>query len=1091
MRRRNSRHRAPTGRTTVRRRSGALLAASALAAAIGFQGLPAQSAPAADASFDIPAAALTRPLGEIVAGGCGILIMPMCNPGVASFMPYTTPGLGIPLGGIGAGSFMVNQSGTFGPWYFGGSQSTSWEVRALPQAAFHVREQVGSGAAQTRTLATDGPDDAVLPAVRSWEDPLAAWNSLDAGDADYAALYPFGWMTYADDVFSTDVAMRFYSPIIAGEEERTSLPVAYFDLQIANHTADAAEVSAMFTMPNVGAHVGRQPATVREGLSSQYRRDAATGVHAVTLSADSESNTPDAYKSEWTIAAALGEGQTFSYLTSWDASGDGSDVYAEFTDDGLLANAGLDTSASAGAIAVSAELAPGESVTIPFALTWDFPQVAFADNNTVWMRRYTEFYGAQTTANNDYIPGSYPFHQSYNIAKDALVGRDDALRDVLAWWEPIVESDAIPADVSAAAMNHLANVTFHTLVWENGLVRNSVPVTKGGERIGVAVPGTHNYLGTDSNAGGQSTLGQGGEIGIYSYNVYADLFPFIERDRMRAKVEQILASDDGDPMDFGVTGSTDLAVYGLDGDPFITWNPHNQSANDSTAGAGLTPAPGTMSFLDRAANNIYRMYDYAQRNSDLEFLEFAYPAMKRVLDLLEKTIPADLPLPEPTSASNPQPGNVQQMANLYNMMPTDRFDSYTSGLYLLALEAMIASGELLGDFDAQVSTWQAQLDQAKSAYEDVFWNEDQGYYRYTLAQDGVDTVMLNTLLPQYLAERAGLADIVDPDRYQRHLVSMYPLVAGDNGPKLLGLPPGQTEYPLLGSMGAIYEVNVIPGAVYSAAANYAAAGERFANPELTQKGLNLAQATIEQLWRTPANGYEFDTPYLYSSADPSRWIYPSFENNLSIWQLVDALSPDPKPDKSALADALEQAAALDESAHTTSSWSVLADGVAGAQDTMDNADAEEAEIAAAVEAILQAIAGLERRGDTTELAALLETVDGLTLADYTEESLAALEAALQAAEALVADNSDATEAHVAQAVAALQAAIDGLVKAPQASPTPSGSTAPPAGGESAGSLPVTGANSGLLGLAALALAGAGTALARAARRRTAPTGPTP
>ena len=585
--------------------------------AVGFISAPAQAAaPASDEGFDIPEAALHRPLGDIVPASCENLLIPVCSTGIATFMPYNTPGLGIPLGGIGAGSFMINQSGTFGPWYFGGSQSTSYEVRALPQAAFHVREQVGKAPAQTRTLATDGPDDTTLPSIRSWEDPLPAWNSLDAGDGDYAALYPFGWMTYDDDVFATDVSMRFYSPIIAGEAERSSLPVAYFDVQIENTTSEAAEVSTMFTMPNAPGHANRQPATVREGLSSEYRKDGKTGIHAVTLSSDSESNTPDAYKSEWTIAADLAPGQKFSYLTSWDGNGDGSDVYDQFTDDGRLGNTALDSSASAGAIAVSAKLKPGETVTIPFALTWDFPQVAFADNNTVWMRRYTEFYGAETTAKNDYVPGSYPFHQSYAIAKDALEGREDALQDVQAWWKPIVDSDSIPAEIGAAAMNQLANVTFHTSVWENGLVRNSVPVTKGGERIGTALPDTHNYFGTDSNAGGVSTLGQGGEIGIYSYSVYSDLFPFIERDRMRAKVEQILTSDDGDPGDFSVTGSTDPAVYALEGDPFITWNPHNQSSNNAAPGAGLEPGPGTMSFLDRAAANVFRMYDYAQRNSD-------------------------------------------------------------------------------------------------------------------------------------------------------------------------------------------------------------------------------------------------------------------------------------------------------------------------------------------------------------------------------------------------------------------------------------------------------------------------------------------
>ena len=56
--------------------------------------------------FDIPEAALVRPLGEVAENKSAP--MPVPHAGL--------PGLGIPVGGFGAGSFMVNQCGTFGPW---------------------------------------------------------------------------------------------------------------------------------------------------------------------------------------------------------------------------------------------------------------------------------------------------------------------------------------------------------------------------------------------------------------------------------------------------------------------------------------------------------------------------------------------------------------------------------------------------------------------------------------------------------------------------------------------------------------------------------------------------------------------------------------------------------------------------------------------------------------------------------------------------------------------------------------------------------------------------------------------------------------
>jgi len=56
---------------------------------------------------------------------------------------------GIPLGGIGAGNFMYNLCGTFGPWQM---KAGRYEERFLPQGAFHIREQVEGKQATARTL---------------------------------------------------------------------------------------------------------------------------------------------------------------------------------------------------------------------------------------------------------------------------------------------------------------------------------------------------------------------------------------------------------------------------------------------------------------------------------------------------------------------------------------------------------------------------------------------------------------------------------------------------------------------------------------------------------------------------------------------------------------------------------------------------------------------------------------------------------------------------------------------------------------------------------------------------------------------------
>jgi non-lysosomal glucosylceramidase len=263
--------------------------------------------------FAYPQAAVLQSLGDIAGGLC----FPGAGNGCDGTPPGRTiaslPGMGIALGGVGAGSFILNDSGTFGPWNFGGSQYSNgeYQTRILPQAAFHVREQLAGGPATVTTLATKGPQNV---ATRSWGDPLPAWNLLGAGQGTYAALYPFGWISYS--AFATDVSMRFYSPIVAGEDRRTSLPLVYFDLRVANRTGRTASVSVMFTWPNAAQSVNGAAPTVRTGLSGSAVTDRKSGVTAVTLSSDDPSNTPDAYGSEWTIAAKPGPGQTVSWVPS-------------------------------------------------------------------------------------------------------------------------------------------------------------------------------------------------------------------------------------------------------------------------------------------------------------------------------------------------------------------------------------------------------------------------------------------------------------------------------------------------------------------------------------------------------------------------------------------------------------------------------------------------------------------------------------------------------------------------------------------------------------------------------------------------------
>ena len=849
--------------------------------------------------FEIPDAALIRSLGMVTPGPCSPKLSQVCEGATATPFetlnggyPMSLPGLGIPLGGIGAGSFMINQAGTFGPWNFGGGVDERWEVRILPQAAFHVREQVDNGPPLVKTLAVPGPQitgkDGPVKG-RSWGSPLPAWHPLRPGDGTYAALYPFGWINYR--TFRTDISLRFFSPIVIKEDRRSSLPVAYFDMRIANNTAKPAKVSAMFTMPNASPHEGRTPNTVRSGLTAAAFTDDSLGIKGLTLRSDSLDNTPDAKASEWTIAARPPSGANFSYASSWNADGDGADIYRPFESSGSLSNSALDQSYSAGAIAVTVELNPGQDVTIPFVLSWDFPQVTFADNKLIYMRRYTNFYGARETDGNDYIKGSYPFHQSKAIAIDALTEHDDNLAVTEAWWKPLTMENAYPTILRTAALNQLYQIVFNDSFWEGGLVSNALEPTFG-KRAGISVPGMHLFATADSGAG--NNAGNSLDVNSYDYLSYNLLFPNLERDRLIAFSEALERAPH----------YTDVAAD-IHSGPFVIFKDLPECA------------AGKDNFIDIPSKFIARAYAYSYLNHDDGFLKRVYPAMSKALHCLENEVPEGSQLPiaaemgrlensqsdvvdkRPRTFDFQQAGKLLRWPNTFDTIFTNGPDSYDSELYLLSLEIMIEAGKRLGADSSEISVLSRRLVAAKAEFEKVLWDAKQGYYAYTISPEpGQDTVLLDTFFAQHIAERLQLPDLVDVKHYQQQLNGTYSAFMAwrDAEGRLVGAPnmvagKGVKEWPVLGVLGAVQEEGVWPGVNYFVGSTYVAAGKRFGSEALTDDGVEMGSAVSAQIWLNAKNGYAFNTPMSWDRNDTAWYIYPAYERELAIWDLLNSIKP--------------------------------------------------------------------------------------------------------------------------------------------------------------------------------------------------------
>lgn len=869
-----------------------------------------------------PEAAYTRIFGAVPAGVCNSLADQQCRTGVPSpglrgaGAGVSTPGLGLPLGGIGAGSFMINQCGTFGPWDMGGQPTTgTWEQRTLPQAAFHVREEVlaGDGTLTVKTLAA--PHENIAP-DRRFGTVLPAWNTLNPGDGKYSVLFPFAWMEYAG--FQSKISTKIWSPIISNEDERTSMPVAFFDMQLSNPTKKPMKLSVMLTFPNAPAFA---TGSRREGLYSRFDLDPVTGIGGVTLGSDSATNTPDTVKSEWTIAARPFPGQTLSHCTSWNGAGDGSDIYAPFSaakSDGNLPNGNIDGSATAGALAVSFTLAPGRTQTVRFALAWDFPQIFFGNNpnnRAIWMRRYTAFLGGKTTPTNDYVQGSYPFNQGFGIAHKELTRYDDSLAAVESWWKPIAENPKVPAWLRKAALNELYHMTFNGSFWESGLVSSTIQTNAANgtsPRLGSVIPDTHIYYHKDAGGGGAPQ----NEVDMDSsgYLAFAKLFRGTELGVIRALLQMVRQN----PIGIGRVIQQTFQNTG----PYISQGASFQQFPPTTPPIFGAPPPnsndlgelfaqsGGDPFRDCPHKLIYRTYALIKFYNDNDLLKYAYAPLMRALQYVQFFRPAGSHLPMDPPSNNPP--------NTMDQVPVDGHGIYNCGLYLASLQIMSALTTQAAGLGVQEATPAAKtaLDQelaaAKEEFERIFWNPATGRYRFCDGTGGItgrtgnirgrfkpvpppDAVWLESFPGQLIVMELGLPDVVNLERARTHLNNTLDQFIRFRDPqgRLMGGPiilkPDFSIYP--SSLNTTEINEVIPGICWLAAAGAYRIGKRVGDDGIVSKALQLAEGCAIRIYDDENAGLAFNSPESWFVDDTSVTRFPAYTRTRSIFSLYDAVSP--------------------------------------------------------------------------------------------------------------------------------------------------------------------------------------------------------
>jgi non-lysosomal glucosylceramidase len=658
------------------------------------------------------------------------------------------PWHGMPLGGFGAGCMGRSPRGDFNLWHIDGGEHV---FRPVPACQFSLFEQSGTQR-RAHALCTE-PE--LVPA--RWTPYPASQKGQPTGH--YHALYPRSWFVY--EAFQARITCEQFSPILPGNYQDTSYPVAMFHWTLENPTDSPLTVSILVTWQNMVGWFTNAVKTpevrVRDdgspvydyqprwgdsaGNYNQWHSQDASGRVGWVMDQVDRPAMPQEGEGQWAIAAQAPDWDVF-YHSRWNPAGDGAELWESFATDGSLANVDDPSPAAAddqiaGAMALRITLAPGEQRTLPMAIAWDLPVTEFAQGVT-YHRRYTDFFGTDG-------------RQAWAIAQTALDQVQPWRQQVQDWQQPILDRDDLPNWFKMALFNELYDLCSGASLWTAASDRDPV-----GQ---FAVAECLDYRWYESL-----------DVRLHASFALLLLWPDLEKAVIRAFARAIPTADDtprviGYYYTIGAESPTALRKA-------ANATPHDLGAPNEHPWekTNYTSYQDCNLWKDLASDFVIQVYrDFLfTGGTDLGFLIDCWPSVVSALDYLKGFDHDGDGIPENSGAPD----------QTFDDWRLKGISAYCGGLWLAALEAAIAMGRVLetsGDGivpcpSAQIIQYQTWLTQAKPLYHSALWN---GRYYQLDTGSGSDVVMADQLCGQFYARLLGLPDIVPIDCAQLALEQVY------------------------------------------------------------------------------------------------------------------------------------------------------------------------------------------------------------------------------------------------------------------------------------------------------------------------------
>jgi uncharacterized protein (DUF608 family) len=636
----------------------------------------------------------------------------------------TDTAVAFPLGGIGTGNVALGSRGELRDWELFNHPSKGTD---LPFSFFAVRADPASGDSVTRALEAQLQPPHSPPTTASMGYLPGSTGGLPRLDgAHFDGRYPVATVTFEDATLPIDVELAAYTPFVPLDPAASGIPVAVLEYTVSNPTDEPIEASLMGSIPNVAGYLaddesgGGGLSKIGQNHNESRSAGALTGVHYTT-----EKYDRDALRyGEFALGVLDDDGfqkAAWPRSTWWDAY---DSVWREFQDSGSLDPNSYDDPTDdgqydVGSVGGSRRLAPGESETFTFLLSWYVPNRAAS-----WSAPLGDDAdggccsgGSGGCSSDDVVQNHYAtrFDGAWDVLES--VSDDlDALRETTYAFRDAFFETTLPGYVLDAAASNLSVARSPTVMW---LEDGSVLGFEGCSEQQGCCPGTCTHVWNYAQA-------------------MARVFPSLEREMRRIDFEE-RTTDDG-YMSFRVP-------YPFDSESLREHsNPH--PAADGQFGTVL---------------RLYREWLYS---GDDDFLERHWSSAKAALEFAFDYEEWD-----------PDEDGVMEGAQ-HHTLDVEFYgpNTATGSWYLAGLAAGAEMARAVGDSEA-ADRYRDVLERGREALDERCWNGHQ----YVQALDDPDEhrhqygagCHIDQVVGQWAATTVGLDDVLPERNVETALSTLF------------------------------------------------------------------------------------------------------------------------------------------------------------------------------------------------------------------------------------------------------------------------------------------------------------------------------